>query len=35
MERSIARRQLRWRRTRERIAGAVLVIACVAVAVKW
>ena len=34
-QRSIARRVDRWRRTRERVAGAVLVLAVVAVAVKW
>lgn len=33
--RSIARRQARWKRTRERVAGAVLVIVCVLVAIRW
>ena len=35
MERSIARRQARWKRTRERVAGAVLVVVCVLVAIRW
>lgn len=34
-ERSMARRVNRWKRTRERIAGAVLVIVCVLAAIKW